>query len=116
MFSKTKALIVVANQKGHLSASNVIFLLAFFLCLSNDKHWSYTFPYHLPTSELLSQPVFALKIPLHGIINNVNVFFLENAISSPGVRFSLRLYPCMSIGFPIPVTNTLTSALLLLAL
>ena len=39
-----KALIVVANQKDHLSASNVIFLLAFFLCLSNNKHWSYTFP------------------------------------------------------------------------
>ena len=62
---------------------------------------------------------FALKLPLQGSINNIlNVFFffVENAISLPGVVFSLRLYPCMSIGFPIPVTNILTSPLFLLAL
>ena len=39
-----KPLIVIANQKDQLSASNVIFLVAVFLCLSNNRHRSYTFP------------------------------------------------------------------------
>ena len=38
MFRKTKALIVVANQKDHLSASSVIFLVSFFLYLIKSGH------------------------------------------------------------------------------
>ena len=37
MFSKSKALIVAANQKDHLYASNVI-LVSLFLCLINGGH------------------------------------------------------------------------------
>ena len=37
-FSNSEALIVVPNQKDHLSASNVIYLVSLFLCLINGGH------------------------------------------------------------------------------